>query len=200
MFRGNVIVQALLPMGLVVGLIHWRLFGETLRNDWMELFCPILVAFVLGRGVVRQAKARLGELVAALGLVSVALGIATTNPFLVPTSLILGGAGLFLLPLYSTTLRTTDPESAIAVRETRNTALALVAILCLSSATCGMGWQESILWGALLSIYLCVPAFLIALSCTLGGKTRTGASIGAVAALVTTTFLVLLITLGIRLE
>ncbi|MBB6048699.1 hypothetical protein [Armatimonas rosea] len=200
MYRGTVIVRALPPMLLVVGLIHWRLFGETPHYDWGDYLLPILGAYVLGRGIAQREKARLCELMAGLGLASIALGAATANPYLVPTSLFLGGAGLFLLPLYSTTLRHSDPECALAVPQTRNTALALVAILCLVSATCGMGWRESILWGAMLSTYICIPALLIALSCTLGGKTRTGASIGAVAALVLTTFLLLLTVLGIRFD
>lgn len=200
MYRSEVVVRAMFPMAIVVGVIHWRLFGEAPHYGWEDYLLPILVAYALGGGMARRERARLCELVAGLGLASIAVGAATANPYLVPTSLFLGGAGLFLLPLTSTALRHNDPETALDIPPTRNTALALIALLCLVSATCGMGWREAVLWGAILSTYLAMPALLIALSCTLGGKTRAGATIGAIAALVLTLFLLLLLVLGVRWE
>ena len=200
MYRGEVVVRAMLPMALVVWLIHWRLFGENTHFDWGDYLLPILAAYALGRGVVRHAKARLCELLAGLVLASVVVSSAVANPFLILASLFLGGAGLFLLPLRCTALRACDPDCAVPMPETRNTALALVALLCLISVTCGMYWKEGLLLGALFASYITVPMMIIAISCTLGGKTRMGASIGAAAALVVTICLVLLIAFGIHWE
>ena len=196
MYRRDVVLRAMLPMALVVWLIHWRLFIE--YADWglAEFLLPILTAYVLGRGVARREKARLCEIFAGLGLSSIVLSVATSNPFLILTTLFLGGAGLFLLPLRCSALRANDPECAVPMPETRNTALAFVAILCLCSATCGMGWQESLYYGALFALLLYVPAMIIALAYLQSGKTRTGAEIGSIAALVITIFLVLLSVLG----
>ncbi|WP_395145678.1 hypothetical protein [Armatimonas sp.] len=200
MYRGEVVVRAMLPMALVVWLIHWRLMGENVRFDWGDYLLPVLAAYVLGRGVVRREKARLCELLAGLLLASVVFSAFVASPYIILASLFLGSVGLFLLPVRCSALRESDPESAVAMPETRNTALAFVAILCLISVTCGVPWQEAILWGAMIAMNLCIPVLIIALGCVLGGKTRVGASIGAVAALVMTIFLVLLIALGIRLE
>ena len=200
MYRGEVVVRAMLPMLLVVWLIHWWLYGENARFDWSEFLLPILVAYLLGSAVVRREKARLCELLAGLVLASITMNFVFSDPELIYTSLFLGGIGLFLLPLRCRALGTSDPESVVPIAETRNTALAIVAIFCLISATCGAPWQEAILLGFVFATYLCLPALLIALGCVLGGKTRTGVGIGAVAALVVTLFLVLLIALGIRLE
>ena len=200
MYRGEVVVRAMLPMALVVWLIHWRLMGESARFDWGDYLLPILAAYVLGRGLVRQAKARLCELLAALVLASVAFSVLVFSPYIILASLFLGGAGLFLLPVRCSTLRESDPESAVPMPETRNTALALVGILCLVSATCGEAWQEAILMGAIWAMWIAIPTLIIALGCVLGGRTRAGAGLGAVAALVVTMFLVLMIAFGIRLQ
>jgi hypothetical protein len=201
MYRGDVVVRALLPMALAVWLIHWRLFEERAHFSWADYLLPILAAFVLGRGVVRREKARLCELLAALLLASVGFSLLVATPtYLFLTDLILGGAGLFLLPVRCSALRECDPEAAVPMPETRNTALAFVAVLCLISATCGAAWQEAIALGAVWAMWLAIPALIIATSCLLGGKTRAGASVGSVVALVVTIFLVLLIVLGIRPE
>ena len=192
MYRGEVVLRAALPMALVVWLIHWRLFGENAGASWGEPLLPILAAYVLGRGVARREKARLREIFGALGLSSIVLSVATSNPFLPLVTLFLGGAGLFLLPLRCSDLRANDPECAVKMPETRNIALALIAILFLISITFGLGWAGAILWGGMIALYLSFPVMFIALACLQGGKTRVGAEIGAVTALVITIFLVLL--------
>ena len=199
MYRGDIVLRAMLPMALVVWLIHWRLMGENAPMEWGDFLLPILAAYVLGRGIVRREKARLRELLAALGLASIGLAFVVTDPFLIPLSLFLGSAGIFLLPVRCSALRESDPESAVRMPETRNTSLALVAILCLSCATCGMPWQEAIVMGAMVASGLYVPAMIIALGCVQGGKTRVGAEIGSIAALVITIFLILLSVLGMPL-
>ena len=196
MYRRDVVVRAMLPMCLVVWLIHWRLFAAPLEWSFGEFLLPILAAYLLGQGVARREKARLCEIFGALGLASIVLSVATSNPFLVLATLFLGGTGLFLLPLRCSALRENDPECAVSLPETRNTALALVAIVCLLSATCGVGWYESIFYGAMVALYISFPALIIALACLQGGKTRVGAEIGSITALVVAIFLTLLSLLG----
>jgi uncharacterized membrane protein YedE/YeeE len=191
MYRRNIVMRAMLPMGLVVWLTHWRLF-ENEHYHWSDFLLPIFAASLLGQIVARREQARLCELLGALGLSSVLLSVVFNQQYLILFSLIFGSIGLFLLPLCSSALRHNDPECSISASQTRNIALSIVAILCLLSGTCSMSWQEAILNSAILAFLVGGWTLVIAIGCIQGGKIKTGAEIGSITALVVTIFLTLL--------
>jgi hypothetical protein len=193
MYRATVILRAALPQTLTVWLLH-----ETLAAPLssVKLLLCLMVAYLGGRFSARVEKALLCELIAALALASAVVSAALSLFELFPAALLLGSAGLFLLPLGDSNLHTSDPETQIPTAKTRQLALAGVAIFCLISATCGGGWRESLEVALMLFIFpggICQVAALLGV---LSHQTHTSARIGATVSLMFVLFLALLSLTG----
>jgi len=194
MYRMDVVVRALLPMGVVSYLIHHEMQGAT---ETLPLFLlPIGLACLFGRGLVQRFDARLRELLAALVLAGAVVGSLVGDASVLLATLFIGSAGLFLLPLFDRATRS-DPEVAVPLPQTRNVALALMVLLCLIGSSFGEGWMMALMIAASWAMMLYMPVMVVALALVAGGKTQAGATAGSVASLVLVLFLIALAVLGI---
>lgn len=194
MYRMDVVVRAMLPMGVVSYLIHHEMRGSA---ETLPLFLlPIGLACLFGRGLVGRFDARLRELLAALALSGAVVGSLVGDASLLLWTLFIGSAGLFLLPLFDRAMRS-DPEVAVPMPQARNVALALVGLFCLIGASFGEGWQTTLMIAASWGTMLYLPVMFVALALVAGGKTQAGVWAGSVASLVLVLFLVALAVVGI---
>ena len=179
MYRTAVVIRAALPMA-ALNVLLWVVLRRETEAGWILYFAMLPIAYCGGAFAALKTAAAWREIV--LGFLLALLPLMVVEPALVFDSLVMGGAGLFLLPQLCSAVRKSDEAAKLPRREVLAVALGFLAVLMLIG-TRYMAFPKALLWAFLVNYQCFLPVAVVAGSLSVSrSHSRAGAWVGAVGA------------------